>query len=141
MTTIDIVTSIDQRIRAARDEIAKLESARHSLANGTKASPAKPRRARSKPEAPTHAVVLVGQLTALLGQSEGLSTSELSKATGGRSTQILPLLRELESAGDVRRSGERRGTRWHAITNEDKIAARAAEIVARTKAPKRLRKR
>ena len=74
-----------------------------------------------------------GKLTALLDGSAAMSTSELAKATNGRPDQILSLLRELEKADQIRRSGERRGTRWHLITDEDRIAARAAEIAGQSK--------
>jgi hypothetical protein len=62
-----------------------------------------------------------------------MSTSELAKATSGRPDQILALLRELEKTDQIRRTGERRGTRWHLITDEDRVAARAAEIAAQSK--------
>ena len=78
-------------------------------------------------------VVPAGKLTALLDGSAAMSTSELAKATNGRPDQILSLLRELEKADQIRRSGERRGTRWHLITDEDRIAARAAEIAGQSK--------
>ncbi len=57
-----------------------------------------------------------------------MSTADLAVQTGGDRHQLLTLLRELEAAGQVRRSGERRSTRWHAITDEDRIAARVAEL-------------
>jgi hypothetical protein len=44
---------------------------------------------------------------------------------------VLTLLRELETAGRIRRTGQRRGTRWHAITDEDRIRDRAAELARR----------
>jgi hypothetical protein len=37
-------------------------------------------------------------------------------------------LKELEARSEVRRSGQRRGVRWHAITDEDRIRERAAEL-------------
>jgi hypothetical protein len=37
-------------------------------------------------------------------------------------------LRELERAGEVRSAGERRGTRWTLVTDEDRIAQRVAEL-------------
>jgi hypothetical protein len=42
-------------------------------------------------------------------------------------------LRELEKTDQIRRTGERRGTRWHLITDEDRVAARAAEIAAQSR--------
>lgn len=135
MTTTDIVTSIDQRLTQAKAEITQLEGARRALING--ATP----RVSSNPRRPTRRktvqrpqeIVPAGKLTALLGDSTGMSTTELAQATRGRSDQILALLRELEKTDQVRRTGQRRGTRWHLITDEDRIAARAAEIAAQSK--------
>jgi hypothetical protein len=46
---------------------------------------------------------------------------------------VLGVLRELEAAGRARRTGQRRGTRWHAVTDEDRIRARAAELERQSK--------
>lgn len=134
MTITDIVTSIDQRLTQARTEIAQLDSARHALING--AAPARiptPRRTPRKTSRTAYLVVPAGKLTAALDGSPGMSTSELAKATNGKPAQILALLRELERANQIRRTGQRRGTRWHLITDEDRVAARAAEIAAQSK--------
>jgi hypothetical protein len=139
MNNTDIVTSIEQRLTEAKAEIVRLEGARQALINGeAPAVTPKPRRAarKSTPRATARAsggVVPAGKLTALLDGSAGMSTSELAKATNGRASQILALLRELENTDQIRRTGQRRGTRWHLITDEDRIAARAAEIAAQSK--------
>ena len=139
MTNTDIVTSIDQRLTEAKAEIAQLEGARTALINSeAPAATPKPRRvarkaAKRKTARRNGEVVPAGKLTALLDGSAGMSTSELAKATSGRPDQILALLRELEKTDQIRRTGERRGTRWHLITDEDRVAARAAEIAAQSK--------
>lgn len=139
MTNTDIVTSIDQRLTEAKAEIDRLEIARQALINGD-APAAQPRSRRVRRETTprktarrSNQVVPAGKLTALLEGSDGMSTPELAKATAGRPDQILALLRELEKTDQIRRTGERRGTRWHLITDEDRIAARAAEIAAQSK--------
>jgi predicted Rossmann fold nucleotide-binding protein DprA/Smf involved in DNA uptake len=139
MTNTDIVTSIDQRLTQAKAEIARLEGARHALSSGD-ASPGKvrprkvrPRTTQRRSASPPNEVVPAGKLAALLDGSTGMSTAELAKATGGRPDQILALLRELEKDDQIRRTGERRSTRWHLITDEDRIAARSAEIAAQSK--------
>jgi hypothetical protein len=134
MTTTDIVANIDQRLIDAKAEIGHLERARVALIDGATpaAKPTRPRRSARKPARRTRDVVPTGKLTALLDGSAGMSTSELANATNGKPDQILALLRELEKADQVRRSGARRGTRWHLITDEDRIAARAAEIAAQS---------
>lgn len=135
MTTTDIITSIDQRLIDAKAEISQLERARVALINGATPlpKPRSPRRSARKPARRAREVVPTGKLIALLDGSAGMSTSELAKATNGKPDQILALLRELEQADQIRRSGARRGTRWHLITDEDRIAARAAEIAAQSR--------
>jgi hypothetical protein len=138
MTNTDIVTSIDQRLTEAKAEIVRLQGARQALLNGDAATVTpQPRRvprrtAPRKPDRRHNEVVPAGKLTALLHGSAGMSTSQLAKATNGRSAQILAVLRELEKTDQIRRSGQRRGTRWHLITDEDRIAARAAELAAQS---------
>lgn len=143
-TTKQILDSIDGRLRELNQEIATLDAARSALGQNGQAKPAprpsasapterrKParRRARPKPSRSTE-VVPAGRLEVLLSENGGLTTSVLAERTNGNRDQVLTLLRELEAAGKVRRSGQRRGTRWHAITDEDRIRERAAELAGR----------
>ncbi|OAI40063.1 hypothetical protein AYO39_00185 [Actinobacteria bacterium SCGC AG-212-D09] len=69
----------------------------------------------------------------MLAESEGLTTTAIAKEAGAERDQVLALLRDLEAAGRVRRTGERRGTRWHAITDDDRIKERAAELAGRSR--------
>ncbi len=133
MTITEIVTNIDRRLADVHAEVAHLEGARLALLNGSQPAPApKTRRARRKPAEPKYQVVPVGKLTALLAGTDGLRTAELAKATNCDPAQVLMLLKERESAGDVRRTGTRAATRWHVITDEDRIAVGAAELTARS---------
>jgi len=50
-------------------------------------------------------------------------------------------LHDLEAAGQVRRSGARRSTVWQLITDEERIAQRAAELERLRSAPSRRRGR
>jgi hypothetical protein len=101
--------------------------------NGAAATPAastngRSPRTRRAPAKRRTDVVPAGKLVTLLGTGSGMSTAELVKQTGGDRQQLLTLLRELEAAGTVRRSGERRSTLWHIITDEDRIAERVAQL-------------
>lgn len=69
----------------------------------------------------------------ILAQSDGLTTGALAERAGADRDQVLALLRDLEAARRVRRTGQRRATRWHAITDEDRISERAAELAARSR--------
>src|SRR5947209_6089031 len=95
-----------------------------------------PRRTRRQRPAKTGTdaeVVPAGRLESLLSENGGLTTSALAERTNGNRDQVLTLLRELEAAGRIRRSGQRRSTRWHAITDEDRIRQRAAELATRSR--------
>ena len=152
MPTIDeIVAAIDGRLLILQSEIEQLATARRALTDGRSTAPSRPRRARrarattSRPtvtrparerrprakqrKAPS---LSAAQVESILGAGDGqaMTTSGVAERAGGSRERVLALLRELESAGRVRRSGQRRATRWHAVTDEDRIAQRAAEIAA-----------
>jgi hypothetical protein len=76
-------------------------------------------------------VLLAGKLEAMLLESEdGLSAITISKRSNAGYNQVLNLLRELEGSGQVRRFGTRRTSRWRVVTDEERIAERAAELEA-----------
>jgi hypothetical protein len=157
--TEEVLTTIDGHLKTLEAEIAVLERARGALAaeavrptnrsgaaNGsvptrepatkprkrrqTAATTRRRRRARSS-VASEH--VSSDRLEQLLSTGEGMTTTALTEETGGPRDRVLALLRELEAKGRVRRTGERRSTRWHAITDEDRIARRAAELAAQSR--------
>jgi predicted Rossmann fold nucleotide-binding protein DprA/Smf involved in DNA uptake len=139
-TTEAIVDSIEDRLRELNQEIESLTAARTALdgrevARAASSPPvrrkSKARRARGATRAAE--VVPAGRLEALLSENGGLTTSALAERTNGSRDQVLTLLRELEAAGRIRRSGQRRSTRWHAITDEDRIRERAAELASRSR--------
>ena len=68
----------------------------------------------------------------LADTSAGLSASAIAQQARAGYDPILKLLRELEAAGRVRRSGSRRSTVWRLITDEERIAERAAELERRS---------
>ena len=132
----DLHESIERRLQELRAEIAKIEDARHALTNGSakpaaaqpQPAAANPRRRRQKLK-----VITEEQLQLILsGSDDGLSTAAIAAQGHADAAQVLAVLRKQEAAGQVRRSGERRGTRWHLITDVDRIADRAAELAARS---------
>jgi predicted Rossmann fold nucleotide-binding protein DprA/Smf involved in DNA uptake len=64
----------------------------------------------------------------LTGAERGVPTSELADQTGAPRARVLALLTQLEQSGRIRRDGNRRSTAWHLITDEQRIAQRAAEL-------------
>jgi hypothetical protein len=110
-------------------------SSREAPADASQARPVRSRTTKRKVSppgaSPTVEVVSTETIESLLSHNGGLSTSAVAEQTGGNRVQVLRKLRELEAAGRIRRVGQRRGTRWRAITDEDRISARAAELEAR----------
>ena len=86
----------------------------------------KPRRGRQ----PSSDVVRAERVERLLLEHGELSSAALAGLLDADRGQVLGLLRELEARGRVIRVGQRRGTRWRAITDEERIQQRAAELEA-----------
>ena len=140
MTNTDIATHIRNQIAALDAEREALTNALAALDNGAVAhadsSSAGRRRTRSRASveiaAPAAKVVPLGKILQLLTGPDGQTTSTLAKTTGGDQSQILQLLKEAETDDKVKRSGARRATRWHLVTDASKPAARVAERQAIT---------
>jgi hypothetical protein len=139
-----LIHSIDGRIDHLRSEISSLEAARSALtANGaapTASSTAEPRpkprkrRRQKTARKPLSRTPLTAETAEqLLANSDGMTTAALAEQAGASRNQVLLTLRELEQARRVRRTGQRRATRWHAITDEDRIRERAAELASRSR--------
>jgi hypothetical protein len=104
-----------------------------STSSNTTHSHATPARARTT--LPDRAVDFdAARLQALLGDHDGLTTTAIADHTGANRIRILATLRQLETDGQIRRTGVRRSTRWHTITDEDRIAQRAAQLARQSKA-------
>jgi hypothetical protein len=115
---------------------AAVESAGPPPTVASSAPPGAPRRrARRRPRAKAarREVVPAGKLELLLAETDGLTTSVLAERANGDRDQVLTLLRELEQTGRVRRTGQRRSTRWHVISDEERIQQRAAELAAQSR--------
>jgi len=153
-----LVASIDRRLDILNAEISQLEKARHAIENAglnanraaaevsppsqrttgtTESSEPAParsrgRRARTSRSGPSRrksAPLSPEDVERVLSTAEsGLSAGAIADEAGAEYQATLTLLRELELAGRIRREGTRRSTRWHLITDEERIAARAAEL-------------
>lgn len=61
-------------------------------------------------------------------RADGLSAAALTKLTGASHARVTARLRGLEQAGQARSSGTRRTSLWRMVTNEERVAERAAEL-------------
>jgi hypothetical protein len=83
-------------------------------------------------------VVQAESLERLLADTPaGLSANAVAKRADVGYARTLKLLHDLEAAGQVRRSGSRRSTVWQVITDEERIAQRAAELERQRTTPSR----
>jgi len=95
----------------------------------------KPRR-RAAARARRSAVPLGrGALERLLADTTaGMSAGAVAERADAGYGRVLALLHELEAAGRVRRTGARRSTLWRLVSDEERIAQRAAELEAQARA-------
>jgi hypothetical protein len=103
-----------------------------AVANGASSEAPTPRRRAAATAAPKQrsvASLTAEQLERLLAEvTSGLSAGAIAERAGVSYSRVLARLRELEAAGRVRRTGIRRSTLWLVITDEERIAQRAAEL-------------
>jgi hypothetical protein len=138
MTTTELAQTIQDRLDVLHREIALLEAAREQLksdasAQTTVSRPPAVRRTRRGRRRRSGEAVSAVKLEGLLTEHSGITSTALAELADGRRDQVLTVLRELETAGRARRTGQRRGTRWHAVTDEDRISARVAELEKQSK--------
>jgi hypothetical protein len=120
-----------RRSASKRVEVAREPGAAMTLQRSTRRRPTTLLPARS-------GVRAVGAETLerfLADTSTGLSANAIAKQIGSPYSRTLKLLHDLQGAGQVRRSGSRRSTVWKLITDEERIATRAAELERLASAP------
>jgi len=131
----ELIQRIDARIEALTGEIASLENARSTLIlNGAAVdavSRPRPRRATRPRSRQRRQVLKPEAAERILAEGPGLTAAELARQAGAGRDQVVKLLRDLEAARRARRTGRGRGTRWHALSEEDWIRERAEELAAR----------
>jgi hypothetical protein len=115
--------------RALRRRVSERVEARRDAVGG--ATPQRPTRNRTTTVTSRRSggAVEAGTVERLLADTPvGLSANAVAKQAGAGYSRTLKLLHELDAAGQVRRSGSRRSTLWQLVTDEDRIAQRAAEL-------------
>jgi predicted Rossmann fold nucleotide-binding protein DprA/Smf involved in DNA uptake len=112
------LVELEREASLVRNALQALDgSAPTSSITSASTTPApKPRTTRTRRQTQPTEVVPAGKLEKLLAQTDGISTANLAKQADADPDQVLALLRELEKDGKVRRTGQRRGTRWHAVS-------------------------
>ena len=122
---MDIKATIGQ-LTAERDKLDQAIRALQALEDASGPAPraTAPRAARARRTTRSNAngasaagKVLTPDKVVKLVTSEGVPASEIRQKTGGSPDAVLRVLKQLESDGAVKRSGERRSTKWHLTGN------------------------
>jgi hypothetical protein len=113
---MDIRDTIAQ-LTAERDRIDKAIEALQAIdgSPAPAAEPSKPRPARARRARRTTAEVLSQDTVLKLITPEGVPARTIRSRLKATETQVLRLLKSLESDGKIKRSGQRRSTRWHSV--------------------------
>jgi predicted HTH transcriptional regulator len=84
----------------------------------------------------TSKVALTPDVVVKLVTAEGVPAREIRSQVNGSDNQVLKVLKDLESEGKVKRTGQRRATKWHLVTDNGRSATRAARPTRRTRQAK-----
>jgi predicted Rossmann fold nucleotide-binding protein DprA/Smf involved in DNA uptake len=103
-----VLELLRRNLAAAEADVLRLQEA---IATITSPVPAKP---GNRTETPGNRdAVTPRRILRAVGDAPGTTTSTLAKRLDGDQDQILASLKQMETDGKVKRTGERRGTRWH----------------------------
>lgn len=109
----ELRATLEAGIAALEEDIERLRRAIAAL-DGTYSPPPGPAR-RATSGSRSAAAVDPEALVSLLDRPEGATSAELASGQGASQARVLATLKELEAEGHVRRTGRRRGTRWHVV--------------------------
>jgi hypothetical protein len=124
-----------QRLRTA---IAALEGTVESTpapSRGRRSARSRPARQRTS-NGRTAKVALTPDVVVKLVTPEGVPARDIRAQVNASDNQVLKVLKDLESEGKVKRTGQRRATKWHLATANGRSAASAPKPTRRVRTPK-----
>jgi hypothetical protein len=131
-------TATPRRPAASASAAAAPAGAKPKRSSGAQPAAAKASTGRTRKSSPKtrRRELEPGQIEGLLRDSEdGLSLVALARRAEVSEAKVADRLATLERSGEARRSGPRRTSLWRLVTDEERIAERAAEL-ARASQPK-----
>ena len=110
------LTAERDRIDRAIEALQAIDSSAGSTTQPSESKPTRPRRpARARKPRQTTAELLSNETVLKLLTPEGVPAKTIRSRFKATDNQVLRVLKGLESEGKVKRSGERRSTRWHSV--------------------------
>ena len=132
-----------QRLRTAIEALAGTVESAPAPATAARRRSARGRttRSRTTSNGRTAKVALTPDVVVKLVTPEGVPAREIRAQVNGSDNQVLKVLKDLESEGKVKRTGQRRATKWHLATANGRSAASAPKtargLVSPSPSPRR----
>lgn len=125
-----------QRLRTAIEALEGSVATSPAPARGRRSPRGRATRQRTTNGRSAGKVALTPDVVVSLVTPEGVPAREIRAKVNGSDNQVLKVLKDLESEGKVKRTGQRRATKWHRVTENGRSAARAAKPTRRARQPK-----
>ncbi len=145
MEITQVIEQLKAQLAETEADAQRLRTAIEALAGTVESSPA-PSRARRSPRGRatrqrasngrTAKVALSPDVVVKLVTPEGVPAREIRSQVNGSDNQVLKVLKDLESEGKVKRTGQRRATKWHLATENGGSATSATKPTRRTRQAK-----
>jgi len=123
-----------QRLRTAIEALEGSVESTPAPARGRRSPRTRATRPRTSNGRSAGKVALTPDVVVKLVTPEGVPAREIRSQVNGSDNQVLKVLKDLESEGKIKRTGQRRATKWHLATENGSSATRAAK-------PRRARQR
>jgi predicted HTH transcriptional regulator len=147
MEITQVIAQLQAQLAETEADAQRLRTAIEALEGSVASSPAPPRGARStrgratRKRSPSNGrtgkVALTPDVVVKLVTPEGVPAREIRSQVNGSDNQVLKVLKDLESEGKIKRTGQRRATKWHLVTENGRAASAATKPTRRARQPKR----
>jgi predicted Rossmann fold nucleotide-binding protein DprA/Smf involved in DNA uptake len=145
MEITQVIEQLKSQLAETEADAQRLRTAIEALAGTVESTPAPaPSRRSPRARAPrprtsngrTAKVALTPDVVVKLVTPEGVPARDIRSQVNGSDNQVLKVLKDLESEGKVKRTGQRRATKWHLATANGSSAATATKPARRARKPK-----
>ena len=145
MEISQVIEQLRAQLSETEADAQRLRTAIEALEGSVESSPAPPRvrrsarratRPRSSNGRSAGKVALTPDVVVNLVTPEGVPARDIRSKVNGSDNQVLKVLKDLESEGKIKRTGQRRATKWHLVTENGRSATRAAKPTRRARQPK-----
>jgi hypothetical protein len=146
MEITQVIEQLRTQLAETEADAQRLRTAVEALEGSVESTPAPARARRSTRGRATRSrtsngrsagkVALTPDVVVKLVTPEGVPARDIRSQVNGSDNQVLKVLKDLESEGKIKRTGQRRATKWHLVTTNGASATRAAKPARRTRQAK-----